>query len=145
MPTSRRMASICLRSSVSSVPSTMIVPCWCSSSLLMQRIMVDFPDPDGPQITMRSPGATFRSMLRSTWNCPYHLLTLSMRIMASAIRKLLAVHVQDADCGPLALTLITCLQLLFQMLAVPGYRKAENEIDDTDEQIGFGAIATPGG
>jgi 23S rRNA A2030 N6-methylase RlmJ len=30
-------------------------PCWCSSSRLMQRIMVDLPEPEGPQMTMRSP------------------------------------------------------------------------------------------
>jgi hypothetical protein len=33
---------------------------------LMQRISVDFPEPDGPQITMRSPRETSRSMSRST-------------------------------------------------------------------------------
>ena len=55
MPTSRRTASIVFRSSVSSVPSTTMWPSWCSSSRLMQRIMVDLPEPDGPQITMRSP------------------------------------------------------------------------------------------
>ena len=32
--------------------------CWCSSSRLMQRIIVDLPEPDGPQMTMRSPFST---------------------------------------------------------------------------------------
>ena len=41
----------------------------------MQRIKVDLPEPDGPQITMRSPLATLKLMSRSTWNWPYHLLT----------------------------------------------------------------------
>ena len=41
----------------------------------MQRISVDLPEPDGPQITMRSPLATLSWMSRSTWNWPYHLLT----------------------------------------------------------------------
>ena len=31
---------------------------WCSSSRLMQRMSVDLPEPDGPQMTMRSPVAT---------------------------------------------------------------------------------------
>jgi hypothetical protein len=58
-------------------------PCWCSSSRLMQRISVLLPEPDGPQITMRSPLATVRSMSRSTWKLlPYHLLTLSKLMMA---------------------------------------------------------------
>src|SRR3954452_12413801 len=41
----------------------------------MQRIMVDLPDPDGPQITMRSLLVTRRLMSRSTWKSPYHLCT----------------------------------------------------------------------
>ena len=41
-------------SSVSSVPSTMMRPSWCVSSRLMQRIMVDLPEPDGPHTTTRS-------------------------------------------------------------------------------------------
>ncbi|CFN74891.1 Uncharacterised protein [Bordetella pertussis] len=49
----------------------------------MQRIMVDLPEPDGPHTTMRSPGATSRLILRSTWNWPYHLFTSCMRMMAS--------------------------------------------------------------
>jgi hypothetical protein len=48
MPTSRRTSSIFFRSLVSSMPSTMILPFWCSSSRLMQRIIVDLPEPDGP-------------------------------------------------------------------------------------------------
>ncbi|MCY1453788.1 hypothetical protein D9M71_708020 [compost metagenome] len=75
MPTSLRIASICLRSLVSSVPSTTMVPCWCSSSRLMQRMVVDLPDPDGPQRTMRSPCCTVRLISLSTWNWPYHLFT----------------------------------------------------------------------
>ena len=75
MPTSRRTSSIFLRSLVSSMPSTTMRPCWCSSSRLMQRIMVDLPEPDGPQITIRSPCCNARLMSRSTWNSPYHLFT----------------------------------------------------------------------
>ena len=40
--------------SESSVPSTTMFPFWCSSSLLMHLIKVDFPDPEGPQITIFS-------------------------------------------------------------------------------------------
>ncbi len=50
----------------------------------MQRISVDLPDPDGPQMTMRSPFLTCRSMSRNTWKLlPYHLLTLSKVMMLS--------------------------------------------------------------
>src|SRR5690606_39825874 len=74
-----------------STPSTTMLPCWCSSSRLMQRIIVDLPDPEGPQMTMRSLGATFRLMLRNTWNCPYHLLTSARRMMASDMSVLLCI------------------------------------------------------
>ena len=33
---------------------TIIVPSWCSSSRLIHLIIVDFPDPEGPQTTIRS-------------------------------------------------------------------------------------------
>ena len=74
MPTSRRTSSIFLRSSVSSMPSTTTRPRCQLSSRLMQRSSVDLPLPDGPQITMRSPRMTLRSMSRSTWKSPNHLL-----------------------------------------------------------------------
>src|SRR5579864_756319 len=41
----------------------------------MQRIIVDLPEPEGPQITIRSPRMTLRSMFFSTWKSPYHLST----------------------------------------------------------------------
>src|SRR5262245_9761450 len=39
----------------------------------MHRIMVDLPEPDGPQITMRSLPMIFRLISRRTWKSPYHL------------------------------------------------------------------------
>ena len=74
MPTSERMISMFFRSLVSSVPSTTMEPSWCSSRRLMQRMRVDFPEPDGPQITMRSPRFTSRLMSLSTWNWPEPLV-----------------------------------------------------------------------
>ena len=41
----------------------------------MQRIMVDLPEPDGPQTTTFWPFLTCRLTFRRTWNSPYHLLT----------------------------------------------------------------------
>ena len=43
-----------------SVPSTTMLPSWCSSNLLMHLIKVDLPDPDGPQTTIFSLGLTSR-------------------------------------------------------------------------------------
>ena len=55
----------------------------------MQRIIVDLPEPDGPQITMRSPRSTVRLMSRSTWNSPYHLCmpTISTASCAVGVRS----------------------------------------------------------
>ena len=74
MPTSERILSMFLRST-----TTRAIhfdrPCWCSSSALMQRISVDLPDPDGPQITIRSPGSpsdrcrAARGTCRTTCSC----------------------------------------------------------------------------
>ena len=85
MPTSLRMASMFFRLWVSSVPSTITLPSWCSSSRLMQRISVDFPEPDGPQMTMRSRSSTVRSMSRSTWKVPNHLLSPEISMIGSAM------------------------------------------------------------
>ena len=41
----------------------------------MQRIIVDFPDPEGPQMTIFSPLRTLRFTSRRTWKDPYHLCT----------------------------------------------------------------------
>ncbi len=51
----------------------------------MQRISVDLPEPEGPQMTMRSPARTSRSTSVNTWKWPYHLLTFSMRMMGSVM------------------------------------------------------------
>src|SRR5215813_6025997 len=51
----------------------------------MQRMSVDLPEPDGPQMTMRSPFLTVRLMFLRTWNCPYHLLTPSSLTITSSV------------------------------------------------------------
>src|SRR6187401_326716 len=53
----------------------------------MHRIIVDLPDPDGPQITMRSPPRTFRLMSRSTWKSPYHLLSSMSSTAVSVLSR----------------------------------------------------------
>src|SRR5690554_2043441 len=96
MPVSRRMRSMALTSSVSSTPSTTMRPSWWSSSLLIQRISVDFPEPDGPMTTTTSPLFTDMLMSRKTWKSPNHLLRPSISMIlslpggASALTTLLA-------------------------------------------------------
>ena len=65
----------------SGTPWTRTVPRSWVSNRLMQRISVDLPDPDGPQMTTHSPSPMLRSTSRSTWNVPNHLLTSSNAIM----------------------------------------------------------------
>ena len=85
MPTSRRTASTLWPPAVSSMPSTTILPFWIASSWLMQRISVDLPEPEGPQMTIRSPRADVEvDVPVSAWKLPYHLLTPSIRMAVSA-------------------------------------------------------------
>src|ERR1019366_4922747 len=58
-------------------------PVWWCSSWLMQRISVDLPEPEGPQMTMRSPRRTCRLMLVSAWKLPKLLQTPSRVMMRS--------------------------------------------------------------
>ena len=68
---------------VSSIPSTMMSPRWCSSSLLMVRMKVDLPDPDGPNTTTTSVLRTVVEMPLSAWKLPNHLCTSRQMIMSS--------------------------------------------------------------
>src|ERR1700742_212776 len=68
----------------------------------MQRIIVDLPDPDGPQMTMRSPPITRRLMSRSTWKSPYHLFMATMST-ATGVESL----VGEPEFAAVAMTLIS--------------------------------------
>ena len=68
------------------VPSTMIWPFWCSSNALMQRIKVDFPDPEGPQTTILSPRLTVKSISRKHVKRPeplVHVLNLDRNFVGN--------------------------------------------------------------
>ena len=67
--------------SLSSVPSTIILPSWCSSNLLIHLIKVDLPEPDGPQTTIFCFGCTSKLISFKTWKSPNHLLTFSIFII----------------------------------------------------------------
>src|SRR5512132_3251863 len=97
----------------------------------MQRIIVDFPEPDGPQTTMRSPFFTVRLMFLRTWNWPYHLCTPSRRIITSS-EICMATAVLAISLAPLAL--VARVQLALQILAVSRHAEAERKIPDGDER-----------
>src|ERR1035437_5960152 len=62
-------------------------PVWWCSNWLMQRIRVDLPEPEGPQMTMRSPRRTCRLMLVSAWKLPKLLQTPSRVMMRSPMGR----------------------------------------------------------
>ena len=146
MPTSRRISSIFFRSLVSSVPSTMIWPFWCSSRRLMQRIIVDLPEPDGPQITSFSPRPTFRLMSRRTWNSPYHLLTPIIPTASEALDP--STFTLTFMKSSLSLSRLSACRPdtrpSFQEGAVSRDPKAHHEVDRGDEKVGFREGAGPG-
>src|SRR5690606_8392234 len=134
MPTSLRIASICLRSLVNSTPLITMRPCWCSSSRLRQRMVVDLPEPDGPHNTMRSPWVTLRSMSLSTWNWPNHLFTPCIWMTGSPERS------GCEDCSDVSLmmsllTPVTGVELAFQMHGIARHAETEQPIDQRGEYV----------
>ena len=74
MPMRARSLDRLAAGSPTDTPSTVIVPRWKGSRPLTVLIRVDFPEPDGPQMTITSPLLTVVVQSVSTWNWPYHLL-----------------------------------------------------------------------
>src|SRR5215510_9083909 len=87
----------------------------------MQRIRVDLPEPDGPQMTIRSPLATSRLMSRRTWKSPYHLLRAVMPTIASVV---MVVHSVAA----------MRVQPVLDEQRVTRHAKAESEVDDSGKR-----------
>src|SRR3546814_1851459 len=52
----------------------------CALPILIVRIMVDFPDPEGPHTTSTSPVRTSPHMLFSAWYRLYHLRSEERRV-----------------------------------------------------------------
>src|SRR6266704_2904365 len=84
MPMRARSFGRSVLGSFTEMPGGGGAPSWNGSSPLTHLISVDLPEPDGPHTTTTSPLATSVEQSLSTWNGPYHLLTLRMTIMALA-------------------------------------------------------------
>ena len=84
-------------SRVSSTPSTRMRPPSCSSSRLMQRIIVDLPEPDGPMTTTTSCRATLRSMSRSAWNVPKNFCTPISSSITSPVPAICVASAKTED------------------------------------------------
>src|SRR5438067_1205207 len=112
----------------------------------MQRIIVDLPEPEGPQTTTFSPFFTSRLMSVSTWKSPYHLWTACIWIIGpSASRPLAARASLSAIASPSLSAPPVAVELALKHLAVARHEKAEAEVDRGRENIGFGREALPGG
>src|SRR5215813_9061605 len=111
----------------------------------MQRIKVDLPEPDGPQITIFSPSLTSRLMSESTWNCPNHLLTPVSVITEGALSSSWAALVAiDRFSSPRSATR-SLVELDLEILAVARHREAEAEVDEGGEQVDLAREARPVG
>src|SRR4051812_17318788 len=107
----------------------------------MQRIMVDLPEPDGPQITMRSPRSTVRLISRSTWNSPYHLCmpmistARAFEVWGATAAAWLMETSQSLvglGCG---LTVVGLAKPRFDAFGVARHREAEDEVEYGGECI----------
>src|SRR3990170_4862548 len=140
IPTSLRTASTLRMSSLSSIPSTTTRPRLCRSRRLMQRIIVDLPEPEGPATTTPSPDRIARLIPRRTCSLPNHLCTLSSRMMCWPSRAALvpagwvAVALWVVSIGPILLP-FSQPQPLLQDAAAVRHQVGEDEVADQQEDV----------
>src|SRR5579885_3649160 len=109
----------------------------------MQRIMVDFPEPDGPQTTTRSPRLTLRLTSLRTWNSPYHLCTWRISIIGSpavarSVAALMLIDTRSSLSPAAALG-----EGALEMLSAFRHEKAKTPIGEADEDVGLATEAAP--
>src|ERR1051325_4328489 len=100
----------------------------------MHRIRVDLPEPEGPQITTRSPLRTLRLMSASTWKLPNHLwspLISTARPSRSACVSL----TPSSDMAPLRSAPLGTRQPIFDPVGIACHEKAEHEIEHGRERV----------
>src|SRR6185312_10862954 len=93
----------------------------------MQRMAVDLPEPEGPQMTMRSPLRTVRETSFSAWKVPYHLLTLRISIIGGGAS--VCGGIAGGSIGGFLKWLAGSGQLALQSAGAEGQRIADGEID----------------
>jgi len=81
MPMRERSVGRSVLGSPTETPSTVMVPFWNGSRALTHFMMVDLPDPEGPQTTTTSPLLTSVEQSARTWKLPYHLLMPRIEII----------------------------------------------------------------
>src|SRR5690606_33439541 len=106
-------------------------------------MVVDLPEPDGPQSTMRSPWVTLRSMSLSTWNWPNHLFTPCIWMTGSPERSGCS-GCRDVSFMVLLLRPVTGVELAFQMHGITRHAETEQPINQRGEYVALGRHAQPG-
>src|SRR5215472_15874075 len=101
----------------------------------MQRIILDLPEPDGPQTTTRSPLLTSRLIPLRTWKSPYHLSTWRSWMIGSPARVSTAASV-TLPSPPLALP--DFIEFALQHLSVARHEKEKRPIDRRNKLVDFG-------
>src|SRR5712691_152495 len=120
MPTSVRSLTRFTPDPVTTSPWTRISPCWMGSSRFTQRIRVLLPEPEGPQTTITSPGATARFTSWSTCSSPNHLLT-ALNSIAGAMTASGSLFDHDEDVAGV----YRLAHLHADFLYDPGHRRAK--------------------
>ncbi len=89
----------------------------------MQRISVDLPDPEGPQMTMRSPMLSVRLMSFSSWKLTYHLWSATISIDTSSPTVNFFVGWRISSSAKPSVMLVGMLASWFAFSTGPGDRR----------------------
>src|SRR5690348_6442158 len=100
----------------------------------MQRIRVDLPEPDGPQITTRSPLRTFRLISANTWKSPNHLWS-PLISTAKPSRSTCFSPAPSSAMAPLRSASLGARQPIFDAVGIARHEKAEHEIEHGSERV----------
>src|SRR5271165_4458212 len=100
----------------------------------MQRISVDLPDPEGPQITTRSPLRTLRLISASTWKSPNHLWS-PLISTAKPSRSTCFSPAPSSDMAPLRLAPLGTRQPIFDAVGIARHEKTEHEIEHGGKRV----------
>src|ERR1700755_1072987 len=105
----------------------------------MQRIMVDLPEPEGPQTTTRSFADTVRLRSRKTCIAPNHLLTLSRTSAGGPERSVCMAALMVGSSARMG-----AMQVTLQASAIFRHGETECDVDRGEPDIDLGGETLPG-
>src|SRR5262245_58986307 len=101
----------------------------------MQRIRVDLPEPDGPQITTRSPLRTLRLMSASTSNVPNHLKRPLISTARPADLPSVSLTRSEGSCMAAPSPPLGPRKPVFDAVRVAGHQETEHEIEHGRKRV----------